>query len=139
LLKFITGVVPLTSLVLDGHVGNHNALQMMRQRHLHLISKLRFDAALYLPDTGPYAWRGPRRTYGSMVDDANISEQYLKATIMEGHIQTRFDQAQLLHKEFAHPLNVLIMVKTNLRTQVQAHVSLFSSDLTLAYASVGDS
>jgi len=30
-------------------------------------------------------------------------------------------------------LNVVIIVKTNLRTQAQAHVILFSSDLTLAY------
>jgi len=31
---------------LDGHFGNHNALHMARQHHLHLISKLRCDAAL---------------------------------------------------------------------------------------------
>jgi len=41
--------------VLDGHFGNHHALQMARQHHLHLISKLRYDAALYFPYTGPYA------------------------------------------------------------------------------------
>jgi hypothetical protein len=28
---------------------------------LHLISKLRCDAALYFPYTGPYAGRGPHR------------------------------------------------------------------------------
>ena len=59
LLHLIAGVVPLTSLVLDGHFGNHNALQMARQHNLHLISKLRYDAALYFPYTGPYAGRGP--------------------------------------------------------------------------------
>jgi putative transposase len=58
--------------------------------------------------------------------------------IVEGHIQTRFYQAPLLYKEFAHPLNVVIMVKTNLRTQAQAQVILFSSDLTLAYTPLGD-
>ena len=36
------------------------------------------------------------------------------------------------------PLNVVFLVKTNLRTQAQAHVILFSSDLTLAYASLVD-
>jgi hypothetical protein len=41
LLHLIAGVVSLTSLVLDGHFGNHNALQMARQHNLHLISKLR--------------------------------------------------------------------------------------------------
>jgi len=41
LLHLIAGGVELTYLVLDGHFGNHNALQMARQHHLHLISKLR--------------------------------------------------------------------------------------------------
>ena len=62
LLQLIAGVMPLTSLVLDGHFGHHNALQMARQSHLHLIAKLRYDAALSLPSTGPYAGRGPQRT-----------------------------------------------------------------------------
>ena len=138
LLTLIAGVVPLPSCVLDGHFGNHNAVQRARQSHLHLIAKLRCDAALSFPYAGPYAGRGPRRKYGRKVDDANMPEQYLKETTVEGHIETRLSQAQRLHKEFAHPLNVVIIVKTNLRTQAQAHVLLFSSDLTLAYASLVD-
>jgi putative transposase len=39
----------------------------------------------------------------------------------------------MLHKEFAQPLNVVIIVKTNLKTQARAHVILFSSDLDLPY------
>jgi putative transposase len=138
LLPLITGVIPLTYFVLDGHFGNHHALQMARQSHLHLISKLRCDAALYFPYAGPYVGRGPRRKYGSKVDYAHMPETYLKETTVEGPIQTRVYQAQLLHKEFAQPLNVVLLVKTNLRTQAQAHVILFSSDLTLAYASLVD-
>ena len=38
-----------------------------------------------------------------------------------------------MHKEFAAPLNVVVLVKTNLRTGVQGHALLFSSDLTLPY------
>ncbi len=64
--------------------------------------------------------------------------KYLKETTVEGHIQTRVYQAQLLHKEFAQPLNVVIIIKMNLRTQARAHVILFSSDLTLAYAPLVD-
>jgi putative transposase len=138
LLHLIAGVISLTYLVLDGHFGNHNALQMARQRNLHLISKLRCDAALYFPYTGPYAGRGPRRKYGRKIDYDNIPVQYLKETTMEGHIQTRLYQVQLLHKEFAHPLNVVIIVKINLHTQAHAHVILFGSDLTLAAASLVD-
>jgi putative transposase len=138
LLKLIAGFLPLTYLLLDGHFGHHNALQMARQRHLHLISKLRCDAALYLPYTGPYAGRGPHRKYGSKLDYHNMPEKYLKETTVEGPIHTRVYQAQLLHREFAQPLNVVIIVKTNLHTLAQAHAILFSSDLTLAYTSLVD-
>src|SRR3989442_4187696 len=138
LLHLIAGVVSLTYLVLDGHFGNHNALHMARQSNLHLISKLRCDAALYFPYTGPYAGRGPRRKYGHKVDYTHIPEQYRIATTVEGPIQTCVYQAQLLHKEFAPPLNVVILVKINLQTQAQAHVILFSSDLTLDAASLVD-
>lgn len=136
--QLIAGVVSLTYVVLDGHFGNHHALAMAQQNNLHLISRLRRDAALYFPYNGPYAGRGPRRTYGRKVDYTKIPEEYLTATSVDGHIQTRVYQAHLLHKEFAHPLNVVILVKTNLRTQAQAHVLLFSSDLTLAAASLVD-
>ena len=95
LLKLVAGVIPLTYLVLDGHFGHHNALHMARQNHLHLISKLRCDAALYFPYVGPYAGRGPRRKYGSKVDYDDLPVQYLKETTLEGHIQTRLYQAQL--------------------------------------------
>jgi hypothetical protein len=138
LLKRIAGVIPLTYLVLDGHFGHYNALQMARQSHLHLISKLRCDAALYFPYTGPYGGRGPRRKYGSKVDYGNMPAKYLTETTVEERIQTRVYQAQLLHKAFAQPLNVVIITKLNLRTQAQAHVALFSSDLTLASAPLVD-
>ena len=137
-LRLLTAVLAVSYLVLDGHFGNHHALQMARQCNLHLISKLRCDAALYFPYTGPYAGRGPRRKYGNKVHYDNIPMQYLKETSVEGHIQTRLYQAQLLHKEFTQPLNVVIIVKTNLHTQARAHVVLFSSDLALAYAPLVD-
>jgi putative transposase len=134
----IAGLLPLTSLLLDGHFGHANALQMARQAHLPLISKLRCDAALYVPSTGPYAGRGPHRKYGPKIDDDHLPWPYLEETTVEGHIQTCVYQAQLLHKEFQQPLNVVIIAKTTLRTQARAHVVLFSSDLDLAYAPLVD-
>jgi putative transposase len=138
LLHLIAPVLSVTYLVLDGHFGNHHALQMAQQGTMHLIAKLRCDAALSFPSTGPYAGRGPRRQYGRKVDYAHIPVPYLKETTVEGHIETRLSQAHLLHKEFAHPLNVVIITKTNLRTQARAHVLLFSSDLELACAPLVD-
>jgi DDE superfamily endonuclease len=138
LLQLIATVLSVTYLVLDGHFGNHNALHMARQCGLHLISKLRYDAALYFPYTGPYAGRGPRRKYGPKVDYDHLPVHYLKETTVEGHIETRLYQMQVLHKEFVQPLNVVIIAKTNLRTQARAHVVLFSSDLALAYTPLVD-
>ena len=138
LLQLITTVLSVTYLVLDGHFGNHNALHMAQQSHLHLISTPRRTAALSFPSTGPYAGRGPHRPYGDKVDDDNIPAQYLTETTVEGHIKTCLYQRHMLHKEFTQPLHVVIIVKTNLRTQARAHVVLFSSDLALAYASLVD-
>jgi len=137
-LQLVAGSIPLTYLVLDGHFGNPNALHMARQGNLHLISQLRCDAALSLPYLGPYAGRGPRRKYGHKVDDDTIPVQYLKETTVEGPMQTCIYQVQLLHKEFAQPLHVVIMVKTHLHTQARAHVILFRSDLALPYALLVD-
>ena len=133
LLQLMAGFVPLTYLVMDGHFGNPNALSMAQQSKLHLISKLRCDSALHLPYEGDYCGHGPHRKYGPRVDYRNIPDKYLKETTVEGHIQTRIYQAELLHREFAQSLNVVIIVKTNLQTQAWAHVNLFSSDLQLPY------
>jgi putative transposase len=138
LLQWTAGGVPLPSLLLDGHFGNHNAMSMARQAPLHLIATLRYDAALSLPYTGPSAGRGPRRKYGHKVEDDTIPVQYRKATTVEGHIQTQTYQRPLLHRECTQPLHVVIIVKTHLRTQGRAHVLLFSSDLDLAYAPLVD-
>jgi putative transposase len=136
LLQMIGGVVPLTYLVLDGHFGNNTALQMVRQCDLHCISKLRADSALYRRYDGPYAGRGPHRKYGDKLDYAALPERYLQQTTVEDDIETRIYHGEVLHKEFAQALNVVIMVKTNVNTKACAHVVLFSSDLTLPWQQV---
>ena len=69
---------------------------------------------------------------------AKMPEQFLCERYSDKDIQTEIYQAQVLHKEFACPLNVVIIVKTNLKTQAQAHVILFTSDLELSYQKVID-
>jgi IS4 transposase len=138
LLQRIAGWLPLTYLLLDGHFGNRHALHLARQCNLHLISKLRADAALYFAYAGAYCGHGPRRKYGERVDCRHLPDHYLKETQLDGQIQTCFYQATLLHKEFSQPLNVVIIVKTNLETQAVAHILLFSSDLDLAYDQLVD-
>ena len=68
-----------------------------------------------------------------------MPEHSRKETTVEGHIQTRLSQAPLLHKEFAQPLHVVIIVKTHLQTQAHAHVILCSSDRELAAPLLVDS
>lgn len=61
LLNLVNGNISLLYFVFDGALGNNGALQMVRQCNLHLISKMRYDSALYLPYTGKYSGRGPHK------------------------------------------------------------------------------
>jgi len=132
LLVRMSNLLRPTYLALDGHFGNYPAFYMVRQCGLHLISKLRWDAALCFPYVGPYKRRGPHCKYGKRVDYQHIPEEYLKTTHVEDGFQICTYQVQLLHTDFPTPLNVVIIVKTNLHTQAWGHVILFSSDLELS-------
>ena len=67
-------------ILLDGYFGNTQTLQMVRDCGLHLISKLRRDAALYLPPTTPYQGRGCPALYGERVNPQEIDDKYRIAT-----------------------------------------------------------
>jgi len=133
LLTLIGGLFPLTYLVLDGHYGNNNVCQMVLQSlGLHLISKLRHDSALYFQYEGEQKKSGPRRRYGDKLDYQALPERYQIASSQDKKIRTEIYQATMLHECFADPLNVVILVKTNLDTGARAHAVLFSTDLELA-------
>jgi len=137
-LKMLRDWLIIRYLVLDGHFGNNNALQMALQCDLQLISKLRYDAALSFVYDGEQKRTGPRKKYGQKINYRNIPNQYLvKKSITDG-IETRIYQAQMLHHEFAQILNVVIITKTNLKTGAFANVNLFSSDLVLSYEKIID-
>jgi hypothetical protein len=138
LLAHISHALQICYLVMDGKFGNNNSLQMTLQCGLHLISKLRYDSALYFRYDGPYAGSGRPREYGEKVDYDDIPVQYLKAVKSEKEIWTSLYQAEMLHKDFAQALNVVIIVKTNLNTGARARVILFSSDLKLTYEQIID-
>ena len=59
-------------------------------------------------------------------------------TTVEGPSETRLYQRPVLHPECAPPLPVVIIAKTNVRTQAQAHGVLCRSALALAYAPLVD-
>ena len=58
-----------------------------------------------------------------------LPSEYLKATSIDKDIETQIYQMSLWHKKFADLLNIVVIVKTNLKTNKTAHVVLFSSDL----------
>ena len=127
LLNLISGQISLQYLLLDGHFGHNNAMQMARQLNLHLISKLRRDSKLFFP----YDGNDGRRKYGTRINLQQIPSQYRVKSSIEQVIRTDIYHLTALHPSFASPLNLVILLKTNLQTQQRAHVLLFSSDLTL--------
>ena len=131
-LAVLVDVLPIHYLVMDGHFGNYPSTWMVLQTGPHFVSKLRSDAALYEPFTGKYRGRGPHPKYGTRVDVRKMKRKYLKSDQVEDGIRTQIYQATLLNKEFALPINVVVILKTNLSTQAQAHIILFSTDLKLA-------
>ena len=137
-LVVLKGVLSISYLVMDGHFGNYPSAWMVRQTGLQFVSKLRYDAALYEPFRGRYRGRGPHPKYGDKVDVHKMKKKFLKSDTQEKGIRTQIYQATLLNKEFAFPLNVVIVLKTNRSTKAQAHVILFSTDLKLSYEKIID-
>ena len=138
LLQLVGEYIQVVYFIFDGAFGHNEALQMVRQLGLHLSSKLRHDAALYFPYEGPYSGHGKGKKYGKKLNYRDIPDAYLKESSIEKGIETKIYQMNLWHKKFADLLNIVVMVKTNLKTQAVAHVVLCSSDLELPYAQVID-
>ena len=137
-LQLLQLLVKIRHIALDGHFGNNNALQMVLQCGLDLVSKLRSDSALYFSYDGPQKNKGPRRKYGSKIVYKNIPGKYLVKESTEDNILTRVYQSQMLHKSFAQALNVVIITKANLKTDAFAHVILFSNDLEISFEKIID-
>jgi len=131
-------VLAVRYLVMDGHFGNYPSAWMVLQTGLQFISKLRQDAALYEPFTGKYCGMGRPSKYGDKVNVREMKKKYLQSDKKENGIRTQIYQAVLLNKEFAFPINTVVILKTNLSTHKQAHIILFSADLELSYEKLFD-
>ena len=133
LLETVGTTLKLRYVVLDGHFGNYPSAFMIKQVNLNLISKMRFDVALYPAFQGEYSGTGRPAKYGEKVNVRQLDTKYLKETSTDDHLRTEIYQGQFYNKEFAFILNVVVILKTNLKTKAQAHVVLFSTDLETAY------
>jgi putative transposase len=130
-LQQIGDSIKLRYFVLDGYFGHNNAQQMVSQCGLHLISKLRTDAALYYPPTTPYKGRGRRAIYGDRFNSQQMDTKWRVSVETTNNIRTEVYQVPLRHKQFPDPLNIVCILKTHLLTEQKSHVLLFSSDLEL--------
>jgi putative transposase len=137
-LVILKDVLAIKYLVMDGHFGNYPSAWMVLQAGLQYVSKLRSDAALSEPFAGKYRGHGPHPKYGDKVDVRKMKKKYLKLDDQEAGIRTQIYQATLLNREFAFPINVVVILKTNLSTRKHAHVILFSTDLELPYEKLYD-
>ncbi len=137
LLKRI-GALRVKHLVLDGFFGNYPATWVTQTCGLHLISKLRHNAALYLPYSGNKPRRGPTPRYGAKLDYTTLPQSARVSAVTEGHMQIETYQLTVLHKDFPDPLNLVVLVKTHLQSGKRAHVLLFSTDLSLSAGQLVD-
>jgi putative transposase len=104
---------------------------MTRQLGLHLISKMRHNAALFLLPNEEQKRLSPRLKYGDKINyealplDCRISCQEV------GGYRQEIYQMCCRHKDFSEMLNIVVIVKANLANNRRCHVVLFSSDLEL--------
>ena len=119
-------------IVLDCKFGNYPATWVVQQAGLHIISKMRHDAALYLPYSGDKPSRGPTPRYGDKLLYAQLPADKLVSTYREDDYCCQTYQLPAYHKDYPDLLNVVIIVKTHLITGKRAHIVLFSTDLNLS-------
>ena len=125
-------------IVLDGNFGNYPSTWTVRQTGLHIISKMKHNAALYFSYTGDKPRRGPTARYGDKLNYRQLPQQARLASRVENDYRIETYQLQLYHKDHPNLLNVVIIVKTHLPTGKQGHIVLFSTDLTLTAEQIVD-
>ncbi len=138
LMKIIRVFVQVKYVVMDGHFGHHQAVLMARHHDLHLISKMRLDAALFEKYEGEQNKRGPRRKYGGRVDYRRLPVKYLKKSERVKDVITNYYNAIFLHEKFGCELYVVIIQKLNIKTRQVGQVLLFSSDVELEWEKLVD-
>lgn len=131
ILARITGI-KVKHVVLDGKFGNYPATWTVRQTGLHSISKMRCNAALYLPYTGPKPRCGPTRRYGDKLDYTQLPAQACVAVNIDTY------HRHLYHKDYPDLLNVVVVVKTHLKSGKRRHIVLFSTDTDLTAEQIVD-
>lgn len=141
-LSKLNGKVPIKYFVGDGGYGNSTCANICKGASIFLVSKLQYNAALYLPYNGSYSGRGRKRVYGDKINYVNLPKKYVCKTEFDEKegIQSIIYQFQCLnkefYKEFKQKLNVVIIRKINFKTNKESHIVLFSTDLELSFQKI---
>ena len=124
--------------VYDGMMGCNIGVVSVIKAGFHLISKLKSNSTLYFKFESKQKKRGRRRKYGEKIDFYNMDEKYLKESIEEDDIETKVYQFEALSKTVYCPLNVVLIISKNLKTDKTSKTLLFSTDLNLEYKKIID-
>jgi putative transposase len=131
---------PISYVVADGGFGNNTVAVMVLARGFHLISKLQYNAALYLPFEGEQSGSGRPTKYGLKIDVQNVPLQYRVETVVQknGDTWEFFQISKVLHKSFEMPLNVVFILKYDKKGHFKGNVVLFSTDLKANFKKIMD-
>jgi putative transposase len=140
----------------DGGFGNHTVAKICCDKGFELISKLQYNAALYLPfvpesDPNTTAQTGKRplgrpKTYGDKINydqlDVQLKDYHVEKRVAEdGSFEQMYHLPKCLHKSFEMPLNVVIVCRFDKNGQAKSHKSrlvLFSTDLNADYKTIDE-
>ena len=125
-------------LVYDGMMGCNSGVVSAKRAKFELISKLKSNSRLYFKYEGKQNKIGNKRKYGEKVDFNNMDEKYLKESIKKDNIDTKIYQFEALSKTIYCPLNIVLIVSKNLKTDKISITVLFSTDLNLEYKKIID-
>lgn len=135
--QFLKAYISLKYVVGDGGFGNNTVAKICRDKGLHLISKLQYNAALYYAFSGSYSGLGRPPTYGDKLDYDKLDVKQLleKRLQTDGSIWHIYQFNNMLHKSFDMPLNIVIIVKYTKqgKQSKKGQIVLFSTDLTAHY------
>ena len=135
LVSLLFALLPAFSLsyvVLDTAYGNASYLQVILEKNLAIISKLRHDTALFYPYQGEKGKTKPKK-YGDRVDFTQLNAEQLIESHTENGYRYETFQYQAWNKSLhTHLLNVVTIRATQLKTNSSTWVHFFSNDLHLS-------
>lgn len=138
LIQLLRGFLKVRYLAMDGHFGHPQAVLMAQANGLELISKLRKDAAVFEKYEGKQNAKGAQKKYGERLKYDLLPTKYWRKSEPQGELITNYYQGLFWHKEFAKQINLVIIVKINLKTKRLGHAILFSSDVELSWEKLVD-